>query len=329
MAKPLVYRNTATNLPNWDPSNKLHETCARGYAYESDTHFVHFYGYGPPYWTITCGLTVTEIINGSLIDWCQRIFGAEDIEVGSYEVGTISNKLWRPGLLTDHEVSSFISDSDYNRRLSEQAILSLMQRLDDICFYVEPTAHNMNAYGHKIRDLLILSCTEVENICSSLLRLCGLSKAGSRTTTREYFLLKDLSTMSNWQIKLHRHQDAPLFSPFHGWQGSKPTQSLPWYEAYNKVKHDRTGNFHLATLKCAIESVCACLVLYMSQYGPHKLWDTGSQFSATINDSYSVRLEGLDPKTVYVPEINIPPNQRPDLVCYNSVANIKPRAIST
>ena len=34
--------------------------------------------------------------------------------------------------------------------------------------------------------------------------------------------------------------------PFRGWDASHPTQSLPWYDAYNAAKHDRESHFDKA-----------------------------------------------------------------------------------
>jgi hypothetical protein len=41
MIKALVYRNTKTAITTW---RDIHLNQPRGYAYETDTHFVHIYG---------------------------------------------------------------------------------------------------------------------------------------------------------------------------------------------------------------------------------------------------------------------------------------------
>ena len=50
-------------------------------------------------------------------------------------------------------------------------------------------------------------------------------------------------------------------SPFKNWNPSSPTKSLKWYDAYNKIKHDRIENLSLATLDNAINAVCALITL--------------------------------------------------------------------
>jgi hypothetical protein len=59
----------------------------------------------------------------------------------------------------------------------------------------------------------------------------------------------------------------PFVTPFKTWEDGAPTKSLPWYDAYNAVKHDREGQFERATLECAFEAVAGCLVMLLAQYG--------------------------------------------------------------
>lgn len=42
---------------------------------------------------------------------------------------------------------------------------------------------------------------------------------------------------------------------------------MTWYDAYNKVKHDRINNFELANLENAIESTLAFALLLIASYG--------------------------------------------------------------
>lgn len=58
----------------------------------------------------------------------------------------------------------------------------------------------------------------------------------------------------------------PEISPFAGWT---PGQTLGWYAAYNKVKHDRESQFREATLERALTAVAGSFVMLCAQYG----WD--------------------------------------------------------
>src|SRR5208337_3060679 len=55
--------------------------------------------------------------------------------------------------------------------------------------------------------------------------------------------------------------------PFSDWQVTRPTKSLDWYDAYNKVKHDRDRFFHEATLFRVIYATTGCFVMLCAQYG--------------------------------------------------------------
>ena len=48
--KPLIYKNTLSNV-NFSPP--LDEAEPRGYGYEIDTHFVHFFGRASGLWVIS------------------------------------------------------------------------------------------------------------------------------------------------------------------------------------------------------------------------------------------------------------------------------------
>jgi len=155
----LVYRNTKSTVPNW---SSIHEKQARGFAYETDKHFVHIYGTADQLWTVSNHLTVTDKKNGSLIDWVKHTFGAENIEQPNLDVGLTVEGIWRPGLYYDNEMLQGLGEAQISLRLAEQALLLLIQRLDELLLFVEPTTQSLQTYSHKARELLILACTEVE-----------------------------------------------------------------------------------------------------------------------------------------------------------------------
>jgi len=59
-----------------------------------------------------------------------------------------------------------------------------------------------------------------------------------------------------------------IIKPFETWGSTTaPTRDLPWYAAYNSVKHDREGQFHRATLETVFHAVAACFIMLFAQYG--------------------------------------------------------------
>jgi hypothetical protein len=144
------------------------------------------------------------------------------------------------------------------------SLASLVERLQSICRVVHPEAAS-STYGHEIRNLLILACTEVVASWRGILEANGIVKG--RMDTNDYVKLNDVMKLADYSLSLPYFPWLPSFQPFLGWRVDCPTQSLKWYDAYNAVKHDREGNFDRATLQHAMEAVCACFVMIHAQFG--------------------------------------------------------------
>jgi len=142
----------------------------------------------------------------------------------------------------------------------------LIDLLKDIFDSIHPDEQNLNVYGHKIRNLMILACTEVEAQLKGI--YCENSENGKdNLSTKQYFKLKAPLKLDNYSIKLCYYPWLNEFSPFLDWIGDFPSQSLPWYDNYNAIKHDRENSIARGTLKSAIEAVCAVAILLVAQYG--------------------------------------------------------------
>lgn len=313
----ICYRNTTHTLPGINPFFD-HEP--RGIAYETDTHFVHFFGKDLGHWVISPALTVTEAKGGSLDQWAMRTFGAVDIEACANLPGHAVEGVWRPGLFFDVDVLAALNASETEVRQAEQSLLLLLVRLEEILNYIEPNGVGLEAYGHKTRELLIIACTEAENYWKQYLRLAG--KVGSSKTvftTKDYVSLKDPLHLEEFEVTFTRYKSVSPLMPFKGWdQSVGPTQSLPWYHAYNKTKHDRERHFGESSLRNCISAVAANVVLFSVRFGPSRLFHGTGTLAAQCNQLLSLRLDHCDPSTFYAPLIEVPHNQRPDLVLFNS-----------
>ena len=95
--KAICYKNTKTNLPGW--IDTVHIEQKYGYAYETPTHYVHFYG-KESFYIISVGLTVTEAKTSyaTIEEWVKYRFGAEDIQEMTCDVGHVLDGIWRPSL---------------------------------------------------------------------------------------------------------------------------------------------------------------------------------------------------------------------------------------
>lgn len=152
-----------------------------------------------------------------------------------------------------------------------QQIEVLFDDLTSVFRTVHPVPANSDAFGSRIRNLLILASTEVECQWRAVLEANVSQPPDQRLTTIEYVKLHRILALDQYRLSLIRYPHYPDISPFVGWDSSNPTKSLPWYHAYNQVKHDREDAFKDAKLEHAISAVAACVILLAAQFGPHSL----------------------------------------------------------
>jgi hypothetical protein len=148
---------------------------------------------------------------------------------------------------------------------SAVAVEILIQRMHHLFHVIEPDPDNLRAYGHEIRNLLLLGCMEVEAAWAAILR--ANSYPGDRWTTKDYIKLIGPLHLPKYELKVTSYAGVPTLSPFAKWNDTQPTQSLKWYHAYNQTKHDREVAFHVATLSDAIDAVAAAVILFYAQFG--------------------------------------------------------------
>lgn len=145
---------------------------------------------------------------------------------------------------------------------------SLVDLLRDLFRHAEPSPGNAACYGQGTRQLIVLACTEVEAGLRAVLRANDPTITHcDRLSTRDYVRLRDPMRLHEWELRLVLHPRYPIIRPFESWRAESPTKSLPWYDAYNAVKHDRESAIELASLEHAIQSVAAAVILGAAQFG--------------------------------------------------------------
>ena len=175
----------------------------------------------------------------------------------------------------------------------------LIEKLHDILLYIEPDNSCLKVYGHKIRELLILACTECENSWTSYIRLSG--NTNQRLTTNDYAKLKNVLYLGDYKVKFLNHPIKIDFHPFKDWDIENPTVSLAWYDGYNKTKHDRENSFQRSTLENCLNAICANIVMFCVRYGPYELIKNNDICSNLINEYFSVELISPQLSSFYIP----------------------------
>jgi hypothetical protein len=157
-----------------------------------------------------------------------------------------------------------------------RATRMLYARLRDLFRCIEPARTQDATFGFEQRELLMLASTEVESAWKSTLVANGASPQcgkADRWTTVDYVRLLGPMRLAEWSVSLSSHPDYGPIAPFAGWDSAAATTSLPWYDAYNGVKHDREKKLPLATFGSAVNATAAAFVMTLAQFGDRHLAD--------------------------------------------------------
>jgi len=161
-------------------------------------------------------------------------------------------------------------------------LATLVRQLNRICQTVQPVPANFASFGHDIRNLLILACTEVESHWRGVLAANGVIL--DRPSTDDYIKLRAAMRLDEYAVRFRSYPWLEPARPFAGWRSSgKPSQDLVWYTAYNAVKHDRENEFFRASLENALASVAACVVMMVAEFGIADGLGQSSEFWANFD----------------------------------------------
>jgi len=178
------------------------------------------------------------------------------------------------------------------------AVLSILQSLESLFKYIEPAKGNLGTFSHKIRETLILVCTEVESALRSVLD-ANSSNGRERYTTADYFKLADPMRLKEWAVSLSNYPELGVYAPFSQWDEKSPTKSLPWYDCYNAVKHHREEQFQAASLDNLLNAAAALHILQSAQFGPYIY----HSYSGSDRSPFSVvKSPEFDLSELYIPD---------------------------
>ena len=155
---------------------------------------------------------------------------------------------------------------------------SLFSELERLFRTVSPAEANYAAYGDKIRELLILACSEIDTqfraiyLANDTRMAAGTTGTFKATNMKHYRKLLPLLRLDEWVVTL-KDPNAPwIHNPFRDW----PVDSAPdWYKDYNAVKHDRARARDKANLGNVIKALAAVHILQVAQWGPKAFDQSG------------------------------------------------------
>ena len=166
--------------------------------------------------------------------------------------------------------------------------------MQELLLFVEPSKEGLKAYSHKARELLFLACSDLE---------CSLKKYnfGKNDSMKDYVKLTEYIDLTRYKLSLVGYTNPYKCCPFENWNSKEPSKSISWYDAYNKLKHNRDKNFHLATLENCINAIAANIILFAVRFSPRYLYEKDDVCSNLIRSSLDYRIENSE--DFYIPII--------------------------
>lgn len=159
---------------------------------------------------------------------------------------------------------------DYNNYIRQLELI--LDELFDIFKVVSPHSRNMTVFGNAIRNVLILSCTEVNSLMKSVLN--GNGYIVDRPNMNDYRQLITPMKLSDYTLSFRYINEVGGNTPFGEWEPKENSKSPSWYKAYNDVKHDRINNFKEANLRNAIEATLGFATMLIATYGyRNEIWN--------------------------------------------------------
>jgi hypothetical protein len=170
-----------------------------------------------------------------------RVLPGQPILPCALEAGEFHPRMYRGDYRRIRMPLTGLERVEFEQACEQEDILT--RDLREITRVVAPDVATHSAYGSRIRNLLIMACTEIEAQWRGILAANMYGGASVRLNTNDYVNLFQPLRLADYVLKCNRFGNYPALCPFDGWNLADPTKSLPWYDAYNATKHDRVGAF--------------------------------------------------------------------------------------
>lgn len=142
----------------------------------------------------------------------------------------------------------------------------IIRDLYDVFNYIEPSDENLNVYSHRLYELLLRTATEIESNLKGILNCNGYPTSRNMNMKEDYYKINGPTKLHEYKVVFHRWRNYHEFKPFEVWNSGSFT-SLPWYKAYNEVKHNRYDEFIKANLENVMNAFAGLLCILHAQIG--------------------------------------------------------------
>lgn len=164
----------------------------------------------------------------------------------------------------------YLADNRFADQAEMQSLVTtahlIIRDLYEIFDFVEPHEDNKKTYSHRIYELFLRAATEFESNCKGILKANAYPKSVKDMNNLDYFKIQDAAHLSGYSVTFELWSSNTVFKPFASWNEATYAP-LPWYQSYNKVKHDRYNNFSEANLGNLMDAVAALICILHAQMG--------------------------------------------------------------
>lgn len=140
--------------------------------------------------------------------------------------------------------------------------LALERDLEQLSRYIEFNESNFACFSLEIARVLLAAGAEVDVVCKQLCKKLNTASRASSIGSYHSEITATVPNISSWEVQ------APRFGlVLHPWDEWSNLNGVPfWWTAYNKTKHHRHTDFHLANLKNALNAVAGLFVVILHLY---------------------------------------------------------------
>lgn len=151
--------------------------------------------------------------------------------------------------------------------------LALENDLENVARYIEFSESNFTTYSIELAHLLFAASSEVDVIAKLLCKKLSPQKKVENINDYRIILVEKLPDLVQFQVFIPRY--GLTMTPWDNWTNTENEYPL-WWRNYNQVKHQRDTHFDKATLKNALNSMAALLIVSYFYYS-YDLTETGAK----------------------------------------------------
>lgn len=173
--------------------------------------------------------------------------------------------------------------------------LQLEKEFIELTQYIEFVPANYKVYSVKLMQLLLTIGSEVDSVMKEM---CAI-KDKDRPSISDYanVLLVRYPQITAQKVRVFNR--SLELTPFANWDKEKASQSLFFWETYNKVKHHRAENFQSASLEAVANALSALFLLNMYSFNAiylekgnlmHNIPETADESKLFYLDNWTERI---------------------------------------